>query len=118
MTGRSPGITTGKSIRILDETGSNWNKIPFRNESCGCGASMRAACIGLCFRNDLKKLIAVGVEAGRITHHNAIAYLGSVLSAMFTGLIDTFLNIFKALAIKNVHPNLWPSVFFDAIPTI
>lgn len=53
MSGRAPGKTTGKSIMILNENGSNWNKIPYRDRSCGCGASMRTACIGLAFYNDI-----------------------------------------------------------------
>lgn len=68
---------------------------------------MRSACIGLCYRNELKKLIGVSVEAGRITHHNGLAYLGSVVSALFT-----------ALGVRNIHPNLWPSVFLDSVNQI
>ena len=79
---------------------------------------MRAACIGLCYRNDLKKLIAISVEAGRITHHNGLAYLGSVVAAMFAGLFNIYLSIYKALGVRNIHPNLWPSVFFDSIAEI
>jgi len=57
---------------------------------------MRAACIGLCFLNDVPKMIAVAIEAGRITHHNPIGYLASVVAAYFT-----------ALAIKKINPCLW-----------
>jgi len=61
---------------------------------------MRTACIGLFFHKDneedLKKLIMVSVESARITHHNAVGYLGGFCSAYFT-----------ALAIRNVDPKLW-----------
>ena len=103
MSGRAPGKTTGKMIKVLNEDGSNWNKIPFRKESNGCGASMRAACIGLCFLNDLEQLIAVSVEAGRITHHNPNGYLGSVASALFA-----------CLAFKEVALEWWPLLFLQS----
>jgi ADP-ribosylarginine hydrolase len=51
MTGRAPGKTTCKSVSILNENGSNWNKIPFNERAAGCGAAMRSACIGLAFNN-------------------------------------------------------------------
>ncbi len=53
MSGRAPGKTTGKSIMVLNADGSNWNKIPFNDRGCGCGASMRSACIGLAFYDDI-----------------------------------------------------------------
>lgn len=86
MSGRAPGKTTGRSIKILDQDGSNWNKIPYGDRACGCGGSMRSACIGLFFYNDIEKLIAISIESGRMTHHNPIGYLGSMISALFTGL--------------------------------
>lgn len=100
MAGRAPGRTTGKSVSILKEDGSNWNQIPYRDGSAGCGASMRSACIGLVFYDNIEKLIAVSIESGRITHHNPVGYLGSVVSAYFT-----------ALAIKGIPPNLWAAYF-------
>jgi len=47
---------------------------------------MRAACIGLFCREDVKKLIAIAIETGRITHHNPVGYLGAVVAAFFTHL--------------------------------
>jgi ADP-ribosylarginine hydrolase len=49
MSGRAPGKTCMKSIMILNADGSNWDKIPFRDRSVGCGGSMRSACIGLVY---------------------------------------------------------------------
>jgi ADP-ribosylarginine hydrolase len=45
---------------------------------------MRAACIGLYFWNDAKKLMEVSIETGRTTHHNPLGYLGSFTAALFT----------------------------------
>jgi ADP-ribosylarginine hydrolase len=100
MAGRAPGRTTGKSIMILSENGENWNKIPYNDRACGCGASMRSACIGLAYYNDIDKLVALGIESGRITHHNPCAYLASMMSSYFT-----------ALAVKGVDPNAWIAYF-------
>ena len=52
----------------------------------GCGAAMRAACIGAYLYNDLEKVIRIALESGRTTHHNPLGYMGSVVAAYFTGL--------------------------------
>ena len=56
MSGRAPGKTTGKAMKILEKDGSNWNKVPFMDRACGCGGSMRSACIGLVYDN-IQKVI-------------------------------------------------------------
>jgi ADP-ribosylglycohydrolase len=57
MTGRAPGSTCMRSAAKLNHDGSNWKDITFEKNSGGCGASMRAACIGLYFYNDPLRLI-------------------------------------------------------------
>jgi len=63
MSGRAPGKTCMKSIQILNDDGSNWNKIPHNPRAAGCGASMRSACIGLVYHKpeQIKDLIAVSI---------------------------------------------------------
>lgn len=97
MSGRGPGNTTITSIGILQHDIKMWNKIPFKANAGGCGGSMRAACIGLCYYGDIDQLIAVSIESGRITHHNPIGFLGAMSAAMFT-----------SFAIQNYKIETWP----------
>ena len=102
MAGRAPGKTTGKSIKVLDTDGSNWNKIPFNTRAYGCGGSMRSACIGLAFYDNLDLVVALGIESGRMTHHNPVGYLGSLGASYFT-----------ALAIRGFEPRSWIAHFLE-----
>jgi ADP-ribosylarginine hydrolase len=99
MGGRAPGMTCIRGANGLLNSGYNWNYLGFDKNGGGCGASMRAACIGLYFYNDLDKLMQVSIESGRITHHNPLGYLGSFVAALFT-----------AFAIQNKNPNEWLSL--------
>jgi len=86
MAGRAAGITTASSINKLRPNKKNGYFIPFDLAGGGCGAAMRAACIGLYFprEDQLEDLIAGGVESGRMTHHHPTGYLGGVVAALFT----------------------------------
>lgn len=53
MAGRAPGGTCMRSASKLKEDGSNWNTIKFSPNAGGCGAAMRAACIGLYYYDNL-----------------------------------------------------------------
>eukprot|EP00927_Polykrikos_kofoidii_P059571 TRINITY_DN5471_c0_g1_i1.p1 TRINITY_DN5471_c0_g1~~TRINITY_DN5471_c0_g1_i1.p1 ORF type:complete len:427 (+),score=67.14 TRINITY_DN5471_c0_g1_i1:192-1472(+) len=86
FTARAPGKTEQRGIKLIEEDGRNWEAKPFDSGAVGCGAAMRAPCIGLVFRNaqDMQALIMVAVETCRLTKTHPTGFLGGVCAAAFT----------------------------------
>jgi len=108
MKGRAPGGTTESSVNQLRPYRKNGYFIPFNKKGGGCGAAMRAACIGLRFPKpeQLPDLIAVAIESGRMTHNHPTGYLGAVVAALFT-----------SYALQNVNVVEWGRKMLNILPS-
>jgi ADP-ribosylglycohydrolase len=91
------GNVTLDSLKKL-KNGENWIKLPYIQHGGGTGGCMRTMCIGLVYPdiNQREKLIKFALLSTRITHNNAIAWLGAITSAFFI-----------SLAINNIEPSKW-----------
>jgi ADP-ribosylarginine hydrolase len=79
------GNRTIKSLQRIEE-GKFWDKFSYSETAGGCGASMRSMPIGLIYhgKNNRNVLMEISIQSSRITHNNAIGYLGGYASALFT----------------------------------
>ncbi|XP_053327049.1 ADP-ribosylhydrolase ARH1-like [Spea bombifrons] len=107
MEGRKPGPTSILGTSQLRPGEPGGYRIPFNPSGTGCGAAMRAMCIGLRFPrpSELPLLVAVSVESGKMTHNHPTGYLGSLASALFT-----------SLSVQGVPLELWGSRLLETLP--
>jgi len=91
------GLTTITYLKKI-KSGSDYKDFSYDDKAGGSGGSMRSAIIGVVFNNnsDLLKLIEVCIESTCLTHPNAIAFLGSIMVALFA-----------SYAINGVDPVRW-----------
>jgi len=96
------GIQTIEAIKDID-SGNNWRKFKYNKNAGGSGGPMRTMCIGLAFNhsNSLFKLIESSIMITSILHPNCTAFIGSIISALFT-----------SYALAKIEPSLW---IFDLV---
>ncbi|XP_061437031.1 ADP-ribosylhydrolase ARH1-like [Lethenteron reissneri] len=84
MEGRKPGPTSILGTSQLRPGSPGGFRVPFSPNATGCGAAMRAMCIGLRYPREeqLDDLVEVSLVSGKMTHNNPTGYLGAVAAAL------------------------------------
>jgi len=78
------GLSTMKYIKKL-LSGDDWESFEYDDMAGGSGGSMRSAIFGVVYwkETDIIHLIESAMNTTRLTHPNAIAFLGSITVALF-----------------------------------
>jgi ADP-ribosylarginine hydrolase len=91
------GLNTIKYLKKL-KNGDDYKTFVYDGSAGGSGGCMRSMIFGCLFykEEDILKLIECSIESTVLTHPNAIAFLGSVVVALFA-----------SYAFRNIEPNRW-----------
>ena len=91
------GLTTINYLKKI-KSGNDYKEFSYDDKAGGSGGSMRSAIIGVVFnkKSELLKLIEVAIESTCLTHPNAIAFLGSIMVALFA-----------SYAVAGIEPVRW-----------
>jgi ADP-ribosylarginine hydrolase len=91
------GRQTLEAIKSI-MNGTNWRLLPYNKSAGGNGGPMRCMPIGLSFysTNNLLHLIESSIMICSITHPNTTAFIGSIISALFT-----------SYGVRDMNPETW-----------
>ena len=97
------GLTTIKNLKKLS-IGDDWELFEYDESAGGSGGSMRSAIFGVVFwkESDIIHLIESAMNTTRLTHPNAIAFMGSITVALFA-----------SYAMNNISINKWPHLMIE-----
>ncbi|XP_076839190.1 inactive ADP-ribosyltransferase arh2 isoform X2 [Brachyhypopomus gauderio] len=86
LQGRAPDPSTVEGCAYLKPNNFllAWHT-PFNEKGSGSGAATKAMCVGMRYWQPerLDTLVEVSIEAGRMTHHHPIGFLGALCTALF-----------------------------------
>ena len=114
------GRQTLEAIKNIN-SGSNWKTLPYNKNAGGSGGPMRVMALGLIFykKSDLLKLIEICIMITSITHPNCVAFIGSLMSALFTSYafidlkpetwIFEFMSLLESNTIDDIIEKIKPS---------
>lgn len=119
---RGTGIRTLDSLKNLIKFNDPKIIFKFQSNGAGNGAAMRAAVIGIRFRNNLDELLKQAILAGKMTHTHPYGYLGSVAVAYFIKCalddivyfkwIPSFLELYEKI-LKKANVSIEEEKYFE-----
>lgn len=101
---RAVGDMTYNMTELMSTEGKDARDYGYQRMGGGNGSAMRTAVIGLCLHKEsqIDELIDVSITTSRMTHNNALGYLGGFAMAYFT-----------SLAVRKVDIQEWPFLLIE-----